>query len=69
MKIRGDYRVNFDKISKDLGFKITRKVPDGIREIYAMISSGIISDPYSKKYSTSEFYTKSKHVALNQRYL
>ena len=46
-----DYRVNFDKLANTLNFRITRKVPDGIKEISAMITSGIISDPYSKKYS------------------
>ena len=46
-----DYRVNFDKIRRDLGFTITRRVPDGIREIESMISSGIIADPYLAKYS------------------
>jgi nucleoside-diphosphate-sugar epimerase len=28
-----DYRVNFDKIKNQLGFTITKKVPDGIAEI------------------------------------
>ncbi len=48
-----DYRVNFDKISKELGFKITRTVPDGIKEIASIIKAGIIADPYSKKYSNT----------------
>ncbi len=45
-----DYRVNFDKITHDLGFKITKTVPDGIREIYKTVKSGIIDDPYSSKF-------------------
>jgi nucleoside-diphosphate-sugar epimerase len=46
-----DYRVNFDKISQQLGFRITRKVPDGIREINSMLKNKIINDPYSSIYS------------------
>jgi nucleoside-diphosphate-sugar epimerase len=45
-----DYRVNCDKIKKELGFTITKKVPDGIREIMKMMHSGIIMDPYSQKF-------------------
>lgn len=45
-----DYRVNFEKIHTQLGYRITRTVPDGIREIYKLISSGIIADPYSSKF-------------------
>jgi nucleoside-diphosphate-sugar epimerase len=45
-----DYRVNCDKIKKELGFSITKKVPDGIREIIKLMDSGMISDPYSEKF-------------------
>jgi nucleoside-diphosphate-sugar epimerase len=45
-----DYRVNCDKIKNELGFTITKKVPDGIREIIKMMRSGIIMDPYSQKF-------------------
>ena len=45
-----DYRVNFDKIREVLGFKITKTVPNGIKEIDKIISSGIIADPKNKKY-------------------
>ena len=45
-----DYRVNFDKIKNELGFTITKKVPDGIREIYTLVRSGIITDPYEQKF-------------------
>ncbi len=40
-----DYRVDFRRIHEDLGFAITRRVPDGIREIHAALSAGIIADP------------------------
>lgn len=45
-----DYRVNFDKIKNELGYAITKTVPDGIREIYTLLSTGIITDPYSQKF-------------------
>jgi nucleoside-diphosphate-sugar epimerase len=45
-----DYRVDFSKIKNELGFEITRTVPDGIREIFRILKDGIISDPYSKAY-------------------
>ncbi len=45
-----DYRVNCDKIKNELGFAITKKVPDGIREIAKLMQSGIITDPHSSKF-------------------
>lgn len=45
-----DYRVNCDKIEKELGFKITKTVPDGISEIIKLMRSGIIADTYSEKF-------------------
>ena len=48
-----DYRVDFSKIKNELGFEISRRVPDGIREIYRILKDGIISDPYSKSYQNS----------------
>jgi len=46
-----DYRVNFEKIQKALGFKISRRVPDGIREIARVLGSGLIANPDDKRYS------------------
>lgn len=45
-----DYRVNCDKIKKELGFTITKKVPDGIREIIKIMQGGLIADPHSSKF-------------------
>ena len=45
-----DYRVNCDKIKNELGFTITKRVPDGIREIIRMINSGLIQDAHSQKF-------------------
>ncbi len=45
-----DYRVSFEKIKKQLGFKITMTVPEGIRQIKEVVEKGIISNPYDSKY-------------------
>jgi nucleoside-diphosphate-sugar epimerase len=45
-----DYRVDFSKIKNDLGFSITKKVPQGLLEIHQILNDGLISDPYSKTY-------------------
>jgi nucleoside-diphosphate-sugar epimerase len=45
-----DYRVNFDKIHERLGFSVTQTVPDGIREVAEIVSSGVISEPDHQRY-------------------
>ena len=45
-----DYRVNFDKIKNELGFTITKKVPEGIKEIYTLLRSGIVTDSFGQKF-------------------
>jgi len=45
-----DYRVDFSKIRKELGFRISKRVPDGIREIYKILKDGVVTDPYSRAY-------------------
>lgn len=45
-----NYRVSFEKIKNQLGFKITKKVPDGIRQIIQVISDGFLLNPDDKKY-------------------
>jgi nucleoside-diphosphate-sugar epimerase len=45
-----DYRVNCDLIKNELGFTITKRVPDGIREIAKLMKSGIITDAHSPKF-------------------
>jgi nucleoside-diphosphate-sugar epimerase len=45
-----DYRVNFDKIKNELGYTITKKVPDGVKEIYALLSTGIVTDSFAQKF-------------------
>ena len=45
-----DYRVNFGKITRELGYKITYRVPDGIRQILQALSDGFINNPDDQKY-------------------
>lgn len=45
-----DYKVNFDKIKSVLKFSITRRLPDGIREVHKAVKEGIILNPEDKKY-------------------
>lgn len=39
-----DYRVSFAKIHDHLGFEITRTVPDGIREVAELVTTGVVQD-------------------------
>lgn len=45
-----DYRVSFEKISEELGFSITKKVPDGISQIFQVVRDGFIPDPDKQEY-------------------
>ncbi len=45
-----DYRASCDKIRTILGFSITRRVPDGIREIILAVSSGLVDNPDDPRY-------------------
>jgi nucleoside-diphosphate-sugar epimerase len=45
-----DYRVNFDKIKNELGYTITKKVPDGVKEVYALLKTGIVTDSFAQKF-------------------
>ena len=45
-----DYRVSFEKIKNELGFEITKTVPDGIRQIIQVVRDGFINDPDDAKY-------------------
>lgn len=48
-----DYRVSFEKIKEHLGFRITKSVPDGIRQIVQVVQDGFIADPDAKDYRNS----------------
>ena len=45
-----DYRVDFSKIHSALGFQITKRVPDGIRELSVLLHHGVISDPDAARF-------------------
>ncbi len=45
-----DYRVNFDKIKNELGYTITKTVPDGVKEIYTLLKTGVVTDVFSEKF-------------------
>lgn len=45
-----DYRVSFEKIKNELGFSITKKVPDGIAQILKVIKEGIILEPDNSQF-------------------
>ncbi|MDC0253306.1 NAD(P)-dependent oxidoreductase [Bacteriovoracales bacterium] len=45
-----DYRVSFEKISSKLGYKTTKTVPEGIRDIISSVQLGFFKDPYDAKY-------------------
>jgi len=45
-----DYRVDFTKIREQLGFRITKTVPQGLQEIYEILNYGLLTDPFSDKY-------------------
>ena len=49
-----DYRVNCDKIKKALGFSISRRVPEGIREVIEVVRQGIISNPDDQRFYNIE---------------
>lgn len=45
-----DYRVSFRKIGEQLGFRITKRVPDGIQQVIRVIHDGVLADPDDAKY-------------------
>ncbi|MGA2408314.1 MAG: SDR family oxidoreductase [Bacteroidales bacterium] len=48
-----DYKVNFEKIKNALGFKITRKLPDGLRNVHYALINSLFTNPYKELYSNS----------------
>ena len=45
-----DYRVSFDKIQRELDFRITRTVDDGIKEILDALKQGLFADADNPHY-------------------
>jgi nucleoside-diphosphate-sugar epimerase len=48
-----DYRVSFAKIVERLGFRLTKTVPQGIEEVAALVSAGILQDWDNARYRNS----------------
>lgn len=48
-----DYKVSFEKINEALGFKISRRVPEGISNIIKCIKDGFFQNPDDIKYKNS----------------
>lgn len=45
-----DYRVSFEKFERAFGFRPSRTVRDGIREVLDAVSSGAVADPRDPRY-------------------
>ncbi len=45
-----DYRVSFARVAEELGFRTTRGVPEGVREVADLVRSGVITDFESARY-------------------
>jgi nucleoside-diphosphate-sugar epimerase len=45
-----DYKVAFGKIAERLGYRVTRTVPDGIREIIAALEEERFEDAFDGRY-------------------
>lgn len=50
-----DITVSFTKIKKTLGYRTTRTVDDGIRELLFALKSGIIHNPMDERYRNAQF--------------
>ncbi|MBN4056217.1 SDR family NAD(P)-dependent oxidoreductase [Rhodothermus sp. AH-315-K08] len=45
-----DYRVDFSKIKDVLGFRISKRVPDGLSEVHSLIRQNVLTDPHASIY-------------------
>lgn len=50
-----DITVSFDKIRRELGFKATLTVDDGVRELVSALKTGVIRNPYDERYRNAHF--------------
>ncbi|HLA07766.1 MAG TPA: NAD(P)-dependent oxidoreductase [Anaerolineales bacterium] len=50
-----DISVSFEKIKRELGFKTTLNVDDGVREILHALKTGLIRNPMDDKYRNAQF--------------
>lgn len=65
---RRDYRVNFDKLEKTIGFKLTKTVEDGFRELINCFKLGLLteSDYESNKLDSLEEFFGNREKELQQ---
>src|SRR3954470_2765238 len=45
-----DYKVSFEKVRAQLGYAVTRTVPDGIAEVIAALEAGRYPDAFDRRY-------------------
>lgn len=50
-----DITVSFDKVRRELGYKTTLTVDDGVREVVNALRSGLIRDPHDERYRNAQF--------------
>jgi nucleoside-diphosphate-sugar epimerase len=50
-----DITVSFEKIRRELGFRATLTVDDGVREIVHALRTGLITDPHAEHYRNAQF--------------
>jgi hypothetical protein len=58
MTFGGDMRditVSFDKIGRELGFKASLTIDDGIREVLNSLRLGMIRNPQDQRYRNAQF--------------
>lgn len=50
-----DITVSFEKVRRQLGFRATRTVDDGVREVLHALKNGLIRDPLDGRYRNAQF--------------
>jgi len=50
-----DITVSFEKVQRELGFRTTLTVDDGVREVLHALHSGLIRDPHDEHYRNAQF--------------
>jgi nucleoside-diphosphate-sugar epimerase len=52
-----DYRVNFARIRRELNFRISRTVPQGMKDILTSLRLGVVPDPDHQRYHNTPLVT------------
>ncbi len=50
-----DITVSFEKIQRELGYKTTLTVDDGVREVVNALRTGLIRNPHDERYRNAQF--------------